>query len=164
MDTILFVVYIPILLFIVYTDIKTLKVHTIALIACLIVSIIRFFIEVEIKLASEMLLMNIIFIILVSAVVFLYALLRKVKFSQLAGIGDLLFIIVLIFCLAPFLFLLFITIASFLGLLHWLTFKKKPVPFAGIMAMLLIIIFIIDKFSSFVALDDSKILHLLYGL
>lgn len=156
--------FLPVLFHIVYTDIRNRKISLIALLIFAGLSIFRLVYFLDISRFISIVLLNFMFLLIVTGIVYLYSILRKKSLSALIGIGDVIFFVIAAINFAPLFFLLFVIISTFFGLIL-VTFggktSNRQIPFAGLMAAVMIISIVLEQFKLYSGYNDTLLLKLI---
>jgi hypothetical protein len=147
-----------------YTDIKSLNIWVISMVAAILLAGVRLFNSISQYDAKYFFLLNGMVAITILATIWIYSTLKRKKLPQLFAWGDILFLLVLMISFSPLNFILFIIAASAIGIFyfifnHLVTETMGEIPFAGIMAAFLGIVICIDQFSSFSTYSDQWIMN-----
>jgi hypothetical protein len=136
------------------------------LLLLLALSVCRFVVFQHYSNVVSVLLINTILLTIVFSAVFLVARIRKRKMKQVIGGGDIIFLFVAALNFAPVWFNIYLFCSALVAIVYLLIrfpFNKseKRIPYAGIMALLMISFLIADTFSAFSSYNDNLILSLL---
>ncbi|MBN1115634.1 MAG: hypothetical protein JXA77_00395 [Bacteroidales bacterium] len=165
---ILSVILILLLIHILYTDFRWYKVNLLVICCAILISSIRLFNEYNIISLISNLGLNLLLLSIIFAAVFMASLIKKKKFFELMGSGDVLFFFIAALSFAPLVFNLYLTIAALLGLLLYLintrqTGKNNKIPFAGLMSLVLIGFMLVDLTTEFSCYNDNLFFNFIAG-
>ena len=158
---------VPVLSHILYTDFSRRRVSTIALTLYFCISLIRLIFSLTSDEIVYFIVINFLLLSISGISIYIYSLIRRKSMKYLVGLGDVLFVIIAALNFAPYSFLIFISTSSIAGIIFFVVrmkFKKNEmqIPFAGIMACLMILLFILEQFNGYSSYNDSTLINLLY--
>lgn len=162
----LFLILIPLFCHILYTDVKWRKVNLLIILSALALSVGRLFYSLPISLALTTITLNLLLLTLLLIVLFTYTRIRKIRFQEALAFGDILFLGVVLFTLSPISFLFFIILSSLIGFVYYIILKmlkqkESTIPYAGLMAAMLIPIVAYDVFSIKTFYDETYLVQLI---
>jgi Flp pilus assembly protein protease CpaA len=176
-------ILLPLLAHIVYTDIRTYRVSVRVLVLTIAVSVIRMTYASDIRTGLTFLLLNGIFLAVLSGLFVLTSFVMKKKFSQIIGAGDLILLLAIAFNFAPGNFVLFVMFSALVSIIIYLSSKyliisrihtqqesdvltvnEIKIPFAGYMSSTLFVLILIDIFTPFSTYNDRLFIHFLNRL
>lgn len=155
-------IYLPVLVHIAYTDFRFRKLRLLALLALAALSIVRFFLLPGTAQGLSIMLLNLLFLVIIFGVIYVYSILRKLKIKRLIGEGDLIFLLIAVLNFAPVFFLFFVAASSLFGILYFLAGNKnQTIPFAGVMSVLLMLSLVAEMLFDFSVYNDVVLLNIL---
>ena len=140
--------------------IKEYKISLLTVIIASIVSFLRLYTILNQTMLLQTLTLNTLFILTLLGVLLIYCRIRHITFLNAFGLGDILFLGVALFSFAPFSFVMYIITSSLLGILYFFFLRIlgkgfQQIPYAGIMAAVMLVLFIIDLSTSYSTFSDN---------
>jgi hypothetical protein len=159
------ILFFPVLLHIIFTDFRVRKISIFSLFILAALSFVRLVYFLDKTQILGLLMLNVLFLLIVSGIVYLYAKLRKKEIAALIGKGDMIFILIAALNFAPAFYLFFVIVSTLTGLVFYTIVKKtviyNEIPLAGIMAGIMSFSIIIESINLYSAYNDSIFFNIL---